>query len=104
MQVIVMTSDNQYQHLPAYCHQWDKYYGLSKIETVFCGFSPIELKKYYRLYSEFYSIGNFDDYPPDKWSDALIKVLENVADEVFMLMLGDYWLIRPTDTHAVEMI
>ncbi len=102
MQVIVMTSDNQYQHLPAYCHLFDKYYGMSKVNTVFCGFSPLpEL-----LYPEyrFYSIGNFDNYPPNRWSDALIKVLDDVADEVFMLMLGDYWLVRPTDTYAVQMM
>lgn len=102
LQVIVMTSDNQYRHLPAYCHQWEKYFGMSKVETVFCGFSPIPELQYPEY--KFYSIGHFADYPPNSWSDALIKVLNNVADEVFILMLGDYWLIRPTDTYAIEMI
>lgn len=105
MQVIVMTSDNQYEHLPAYCHLFDKYYGLSQVHTTFCGFSPIKtLKEYYWLYADFYSIGRFDDYPPHKWSDALIRVLDEVAEDVFMLMLGDYWLVRPTDTFAVRMM
>lgn len=106
MQVIVMTSDNQYQHLPAYCHQWDKYFGMSKVDTVFCGFSPLPELGHFDvgIDYDFYSIGSFDAYPPNRWSDALIKVLDSVADEVFILMLGDYWLIRPTDTYAISMI
>lgn len=101
LQVIVMTSDNQYHCLSAYCHLFDKYYGLNEVSTVICGFSPLSSKL---PNCSFYSIGKYEDYPPDKWSDALMKVLDNVADEVFMLMLGDYWLVRPTDTYAVKML
>jgi hypothetical protein len=103
MQVIVMTSDNQYHCLNAYCHLFEKYYGMSQVHTVFCGFSLLPKRLQYPEY-EFYSIGKYEDYPPDKWSDALIKVLDNVADDVFMLMLGDYWLVRPTDTYAIKMM
>lgn len=102
MQVIVMTSDNQYHCLPAYCHLFDKYFGLSQVDTVFCGFSPLPFKLQYPEY-RFYSIGAFDDYPPNQWSDALIKVLDEVAEDVFWLMLGDFWLTRYSDTFAVKM-
>ena len=99
-QVIVMSSDNQYHTLPAFFHQWHKYFQDSCQLTI-CGFSvPQSLPNN----CEFYSIGNFEDYPPSKWSDALINVLDNVADDVFMLMLGDYLLVRETDTKAIQMI
>lgn len=99
MQVIVMTSDNQYNLIPGYCYLWHKYFGLSNVETVFCGFTPTTTPDL----TSFYSIGNFDDYPPHHWSDALIKVLDNIADDVFMLTLSDYWLTRYSDTFAVKM-
>ncbi len=51
-----------------------------------------------------YYIGKFSDYPANKWSDALINVLDNVADEIFLLMLDDYWLTRPVDTVALNMM
>ena len=84
-------------------HQFDRYFGLSNVETVICGFSelptPLQLPGY-----KFYSIGKFKAYPAKKWSDALINVLDNVAAEVFILMLEDYWLSRPTDKKAIWMI
>lgn len=100
-QIIVMTSDNQYHCLAAYCHQFEKYYGMAQAQTVFCGYSPFSIDY---PNCQFYSIGKYEDYPPHRWSDALIKVLNNVADEVFILMLGDYWLVRPADTNATRMI
>lgn len=95
MQVIVMTSDNQYHCLNPFFHQWQKYYP-SPVKFTICGFTPIDDDR-------FYSIGAFDDYPPNRWSDALIKVLDEVAEDVFWLMLGDFWLTRYSDTFAVKM-
>lgn len=97
-QVIVMTSDNQYNILPAFYHLWQRYYH-ADYQMVICGFSPLIPPSN----CEFYSIGKYEDYPPSKWSDALINVLDTVADDVFMLMLGDYLLTRPTDTQGVKM-
>lgn len=98
-QIIIMSSDNQYHILPAFFHLWRRYYH-ADCQMVICGFTPPD-----RLPQDclFYSIGKFEDYPPVRWSDALINVLDNVADDVFMLMLGDYLLTRPTDTTAVRM-
>ena len=98
-QVVVMSSDNQYHTLPAFFHQWHKYFQ-DDCRLTICGFSvPQSLPNN----CEFYSIGNFEDYPPSKWSDALINALENVADDVFMLLLGDYLLVRPADVNAIKM-
>jgi hypothetical protein len=94
-----MTSDNQYHCLDAYFYLWLKYFGLD-CDTVICGFSPLQNS----YPARFYSIGQFEDYPPHRWSDALIKVLDEVAEDVFILMLGDYWLTRPVDVTAVKMM
>lgn len=99
MQVIIMTSDNQYHCLPAFFHLWRKYY-YAESKLMVCGFSPVDSLP---QNATLYSIGAFEDYPPHKWSDALINVLDNAAEEIFLLMLGDYWLTRPADTNAVKM-
>lgn len=103
IQIILMTSDNQYHCLPSYFHQFDKYWGLSSVKTTICGFSSLPIELQYPEYS-FYSIGDFADYPADRWSDAFIKVLDNVAEEIFILMLDDYWLVRQADATGIEMI
>lgn len=101
MQVIVMTSDNQYHCLPAFIHLWQRYF-CEESHVVLCGFSPFPFAVPYNFSAR--SLGHFDDYPPHHWSDALIKTLDEIAEEIFILLLGDYWLMRPTDTIAVRMI
>lgn len=99
IQIITMTSDSQQNKtIPAFWHQWSKYFNGLKHNRVTCGFTEIECD------SHFYSIGDYSDYPANRWSDALIKVLDNIADEVFILMLDDYWLTRSVDTNALKMI
>jgi hypothetical protein len=97
-----MTSDNQYHCLGGYCHLFERYYGMGKVNTVFCGFSPLPDLPYPEY--DFFSIGEFESYPPGRWSDALMKVLNNIADEVFILMLSDFWLTRQVDINALDMI
>lgn len=109
MQVIVMTSDNYHHLLGGFLSQWDKYFSYSMHEErniVVCSFTQDKtIKTLKRQYDfRFYSIGNFTDYPANKWSDALINVLDNVADKQFVLMLEDYWLCRPVDVTAVKML
>jgi hypothetical protein len=104
MQIIVMTSDKQSHTLKGFGHQWLKYWGLEhqsgECQTVICGYKDIDL--FYQ--HTFYSIGSQSDYPVHKWSDALIKVLNNVAEEIFILMLDDFWPIRQADINAIDMI
>lgn len=51
----------------------------------------------------FYSIGQMEDYPMERWSDALMKFLRDVPDEVFIYMLDDMWPIRRVYDEAVDM-
>lgn len=46
----------------------------------------------------FFSVDNHN-YPPKMWSNALIRFLQSVDDEIFCLLFDDYWLSRTVD-HA----
>jgi len=50
----------------------------------------------------FYQIGP-DNYPANKWSDALIYVLDKLPVDVthLVLMLEDYWVCRTVDLRGV---
>ncbi len=49
---------------------------------------------------EFFQIDK-RDYPKNRWSDALIRMLEVIKDEYFVLLLEDYWLCRGVDHGGV---
>jgi len=64
------------------------------------GFSdpPFDLPKKW----SFFSCGKQEDYPLSKWSDAVIKLLEGIGEEVALLMLDDMWPVRGVDTRALD--
>lgn len=101
MQVIVMTSDLCSYSLPGFFHQWEKYYR-GEHTGVLVGFSKpdVKLPDNFRFVSQ----GKQEDFPRSRWSFRLKNVLEEIADDVFMLLLDDYWLIRQVDIRAIEMI
>jgi hypothetical protein len=51
---------------------------------------------------EFLKIGEWADYPVNKWSDGLIRFVESQPDEIFVLTFDDFWLIRDVDGKMVE--
>jgi hypothetical protein len=76
---------------------------LTEFDFVFCGFSdPSPDDLYYPSLWRFHSIGAYEDYPANKWSDAFLKVLDGVAQDRFILMLEDYWLCRPADVRGIK--
>jgi len=101
MRVIVTTSDNYIHALRPFSHLFQKYWG-DDTEVIVGGFSPpsFDLPDNFT----FHSIGNQADYPVEKWSDAVIKLIHDVGDEVFCLMLEDYWLSRPVNRQAIRML
>lgn len=102
MQVIVMTSDpSQNRVLPGFAWLFNKYWGHTQKVTV-CGFT----KPYVRLPENFnfYSIGKFQDFPANRWSDAFGIVLEHLAEEHFVLMLDDYWIFRQVNVDAINIL
>lgn len=54
----------------------------------------------------FLSLGNQQDYPVDRWSDALIGWLKggHRPGDVFALLLSDYWLMRQAGWPLVDVL
>lgn len=101
MRVFVLTSDNYLQALRPFAYLFNKYWGEWQ-QVIVGGFAEptFDLPKNFT----FHSIGNQADYPVNKWSNALIKLLDEYHDGVFCLMLEDYWLSRPVNREAITML
>lgn len=104
MQIIVMTSDRSAHALNGFFQQWKRYFAPAYDYTgLVCGFTePYNIKTPKQF--KFYSIGRWADYPAYRWSDALMNVLDNAAEDVFLLLLDDYWITRQTDTVGLKMM
>lgn len=109
MQVIVVASEPMYKCLSPFMYQWHKYANFLVVgelpptfEVVVCGFDPTDY--YYDNFTRFISLGDQVDWPASRWSEKLIRILDEVAEEQFILMLEDYWLTRPVDVRAIKML
>lgn len=101
MRVITLTSDKYLHVLKPYSYLFNKYWGPDQ-QVLVAGFTLPD----FTLPSNFsfHSIGRFEDYPAQRWSDAVIKLLNEIDDEAFCLMLEDYFLVRPVDRRAMSML
>lgn len=98
-----MYSNKSQWIIPAFIRSWSRYANFSDFRLVFCGYEPLAAAAYnYGADFDVYNIGNFDDYPANKWSDSFMNVLENVADKTFIFMLEDYLLVRQVDIPGVK--
>lgn len=100
MRVIVMTSDKYLHALRPFAWLFNKYWSPEQ-EVLIGGFTPPD----FELPSNFtfHSIGPFEEYPVGKWTNGLIKLLSEIDDTAFTLMLEDYWITRGVDRHGVQM-
>jgi hypothetical protein len=96
MRTICFTSDKRTWALPAFAHQWDKH---ARLAFEFAGYTDPGVKMTHG--HPFNSIGDFSDYPFDRWSDGVIKFLETIHDDLFLWMMEDFWLLRKADTTAI---
>lgn len=101
MRVIVLTSDKYLQAVRPFAHLFNKYWAPDQPVLV-AGFSEPRFSLPPNF--SFHSIGRFVDYPVHRWSDALLALMGQIDDEAFVLMLEDYWLIRPVDTRGVRIL
>jgi len=101
MRVYVMTSDRYLHMLRPFGFLFNKYWSADQ-EVIVCGFTPppFSLPPNFR----FMSLGRFEDYPINRWSDALIRLLLLIPDEVFGLMFEDYLITRPVHMDAIRML
>jgi len=99
--VVVTTSDKYLPALLPYIYLTREYWSRLKQFKVM-GFSQpeFELPKNF----EFISVGKFEDYPVERWTDAVIKFLEeHLENELFILMLEDYWITRRVSDEAISL-
>jgi hypothetical protein len=107
MKTVVFTSDNHNWLLKGFFHQWEKYGARKGLnETYTKDFLALEVAGFTKPEGlpddvSFYSIGKMTDYPVEKWSDAVIKYLQNVPDDLVLILLEDYWMIRPINRPAI---
>jgi hypothetical protein len=97
--LIVMTCDAYLPAIRVFAYLTNKYWRPNP-RVIVSGFSVPS----FRLpdnYS-FFSAGEQSKFPFKKWSDALYITLQEYTDEVFILMLEDYWLTRPVNEEAVS--
>lgn len=99
MRVLVLTSDKYLHALRPYAYLLNKYWGDGQ-QVLVGGFTPPDFPLPGNF--TFHSIGAFEDYPVGRWSDALIKLLGEIEDDAFVLMLEDYWITRPVDVVGVQ--
>jgi hypothetical protein len=101
VRIFVLTSDHYIGSVRAFAFLFNQFWSKAQ-EVIVAGFKPptFDLPSNFH----FHSLGNMVDYPVNKWSDALIKLLHDYPDEVFALFLEDYWLSRPVNVQAVQML
>lgn len=101
MRALVFTSDKTQWALPAFAHQWNHYMGEGWAALV-CGFTRPNFSLPPNF--KFHSIGMFEDYPAERWSDAVIRTLSAIDDEIILFTLDDFWLARYADAEAIEVL
>lgn len=102
MRIFVLTSDNYSHSVLPFAHLFNKYWS-SEQEVIVAGYERFPSGLPANFFP--YSIGKQADYPVNKWSDGLIKLLRDFKDdEVFALFLEDYWIVEPVHTTEVRML
>lgn len=100
--VLIFTSDKYLPALRPMGYLFNKYWSAAQKATV-VGFARPQFEL--PLNFEFHSLGDMVQYPFNKWSNALIDYLEVHNDmSHFVLLLEDYWPIRPVNLSAIRML
>lgn len=102
VRLFILTCDKYNWIIPATLHQIQHYWNPPP-RILIAGYERPDLGST-TLDIEFYSIGNFADYPVERWSDALIKLLNDQTDEHIVLFLEDYLLTRQVDTRGLALL
>jgi hypothetical protein len=101
MRIFCLTSDHYIKATRAFAWLFNKFWKPNP-EVIIAGFKSPDFNLPSNFH--FHSLGNLADYPINKWSDALIKLLHEYTDDTFVLFFEDYWLSRPVNVQAVHML
>ena len=100
MRIFILSSDKTAHALPGTLYLLDKFW-TTHPPVIIGGYTKPDIDLHGAW---FHSIGKFEDYPVEKWSDGVIEFLQAYQDELIVLWMDDYWLIRDVDTRAVELL
>lgn len=99
--IYITTCDKYIRALLPMAHLMEKYWPQHpNIEVI--GFTPPPFKLPYSW--TFHSMGNQEDYPFGKWTNAVGDFIASRPEEVFVLMLEDMWPIRKVDREAIQIL
>jgi hypothetical protein len=96
--VFCITSNNYLWALRPFSYLFNQYWG-NEQQVVVAGCKPPDFELPSNI--RFHSLRR-TDYPVNKWSDMLVKLLIEMPDEYFVLMLEDYWLTRNVDLRFIQ--
>lgn len=104
--LVVMTCDKSDWALDGFFHQLRRHCTPYPPEIIVYGYRrpPLQTSN---IGAQFVSIGNFADYPAERWSDSFLWVLDDLerrSYQTFWLMLDDYWLVRGADMNGVSVL
>jgi hypothetical protein len=94
-----MTCDKYLHAIEPFAYLFNKYWGADQEVTV-AGFTPptFEMPPNFR----FMSLGRDEDFPVYRWSDQLLALLDRIPDETFLLLLEDYFIVRPVNVDMMN--
>jgi hypothetical protein len=101
MRNIILTSDKTSWALRPLLYTMRCYWSI-EMSVMVGGYTPppFDLPPHYW---QFRSLGDFADYPSNKWSDGLIKFLNSFSDDLVLFHFDDFWLTRPVDNAAIKL-
>ena len=100
MKVFVFTCDKYLKAVPPFAYLFNKYWGEDQ-EVIIVGYAKpgFDLPRNFT----YLSLGAQENYPFSRWSDSVIRVTDLFpAEEVFCLMLEDYWICQPVRRDVVR--
>jgi len=100
--IVVFTSDKYLHALRGFMYMFDRHW-YEQPEVIVAGFSAPDFPV--AGHYTWHSIGKFEDYPVNKWSDAVLDFLDQRPEiERFVLMLEDYWIVRRVNHYAIDIL
>ena len=99
VRVYVVTNQKYQWAMRGFAYLFNKFWSSLQEVTVVTDVEPsFELPPNFKVKS----INAGKPLAKEFWSDGLIVMLQNIPDDVFVLMLEDYWLIRKADNVGVD--
>ena len=95
--LLCLCSDRLLDAVPEFCLRLNRYWPDAP-PLLIAGYSKPEIPI---ANAEFISIGDFKDYPVERWSEGLLYAMDFVED-TFILFLEDYWISYPVNNAAVN--